>query len=52
VCDHFLLSEGFESVETEAASLQCWASMRGNQLVVEFRGNGKFYGNISILILL
>jgi hypothetical protein len=51
VCDHFLLGEGFEGIETEATSLQCRASVRGNQLVVEFRGNGEFCRVVSILLL-
>jgi hypothetical protein len=43
VCNHLLLGKRFEGVKAEAASFEGRASVRGNQLVVEFRGDRQFY---------
>lgn len=39
---HLLLGKRFEGIEAETASFEGWASVRGNHLGVEIRGNRKF----------
>lgn len=43
VCNHLLLGKRFEGIKAEATSFKGWASVSGDQLVIEFRGNRKFY---------